>query len=281
MAISATLQIWEANTGNVITQNMKDTYTVLNLDYTVERDCDKTGRPSGGASISAITVTIRANKEKGAPFHEWIQSADKLMDGVVKIYDSSGMVSSIFQDDSDADNKEEDVPDDMKEESKSNATDNASDDDHDQDMFDEMSHEDLVEYAQDHGINCDSNDSDEDLRKKIRAQESTKKAQGTDQAASSEPTMADQVKSRATSGAKSVGAEIAKRALECARSIAFENAYLISLKESFVNNPDSKGELDSDYPWTLELGIKPKTLKVTGEQLGTKALGGETKFDLY
>lgn len=262
MAISATLQIWEANTGNFLTQNMKDTYTVLNLDYTVERDCDKTGRPSGGASISVINVLIRATKEKGAPFHEWIQSADKLMDGVVKIYDSAGMVSSVLQDDTAADAKKgDDVPDDMND---------ASDDDHEQDMYDEMSHEDLVEYAQDHGIEYNSGDSDDDLRKKIRGQGD-----------SSTPSKVDQVKSSATSGAKSVASEVAKRALQCARSLTFENAYLISLRESFENNPDSNGELDSDYPWKLELGIKPKTVKVTGEQLGTKALGGETKFDLY
>ena len=262
MAISATLQIWDANTGNFLTQNLKDIYTVLNLDYTVERDCDKTGRPSGGASISVINVIIRATKEKGAPFHEWIQSPDKLMDGVVKIYDSEGKVSSVVQGYIGADTQEdEDVPDDMNQ---------TSEDDHEQDIYDEMSHEDLVEYAQDHGIKYDSGDSDDDLRKKIRGKTDT-----------SEPSKVDQMKSSATSGAKSVASEVAKRALECARSLSFENAYLISLRELFENNPDSNGELDSDYPWKLELGIKPKTVKVSGEQIGTKALGGETKFDLY
>ena len=89
---------------------------------------------------------------------------------------------------------------------------------------------------------------------------------------------ADKLKKQTASTAKGIAKEFVKRTMECARSITFENAYCVSLKEHFTNRPDSQGKLDASYPWILEIGIKPTTVKVTGEQLGPKAIGGEIEF---
>ena len=118
MAISAVLQIGESG-GNFLQKALASSYTVLDFDYTIERDCDKTGRPSGSASISCITVTIRAASEKNTPFHKWIKEPDFKMDGKITIYDATGKIPSTVRDAISNSsffnsNDSEDTPDDMK-----------------------------------------------------------------------------------------------------------------------------------------------------------------------
>ena len=100
MAISATFELRETpgSVGSVIYGMALKSYTVVDLDYTLKRSFDKTGRPSSGASIDLLKVTIRGVKEVTAKFHEWIQSPDKLMDGTIKIYDSTGYATTLSQD---------------------------------------------------------------------------------------------------------------------------------------------------------------------------------------
>ena len=92
---------------------------------------------------------------------------------------------------------------------------------------------------------------------------------------------ADTMKGKTVNLAKTPVKEATRRLLECARNIAFKDAYCISLKEHFNNAPDSQGKLDKSYPWTIELGIKPKKVSFSGTQLFTKSIGSETEFELY
>ena len=357
MAISATLQIGvSGGVTGFLAQNLKDIYTVLSLDYTLERTCDKSGRPSGPASITFIKVTIRAAKQMGAPFHEWINGEDTQMDGVIKIYDSSGLfVSSTMQDSLGIDpvldlDKAFDTPSDMMTGAMTQAMDNASDYSTD-DIYDEMSRKDLLALAKEKGVEVKSGDSDDEIREKIRIQneyesnfeklkedykkaelkdddtlkkflnehpcvkwpddltkaktklkeldkkdfddidlkneikdytkKQHKKATVKEKALAPAYRYADNLKEQTASTSKGIVKEAAKRTLECARSIAFEKAYCVSLREHFVNRPNFEGALNSAYPWTLEIGIKPKKVTVTGEQIGPKAFGGEVGIELY
>lgn len=342
MAISATLEIREPG-GDLLTQKLLDVYTVLDLDYTIERSLDKTGRPSGGASISFIKVTIRATKEKKAPFHDWIKGDDKLMDGEIKIFDSTGILSSTFQDTIGIDplidvGETVDIPSDMLGGAMGAGMDNASKYGSDNiDMFDEMSHADLVKYATNNDVSINSSDSDEVIRGKIRKKkkiDTEVEAMTTDELAkyidnnkltkpsstsdykkvvkkhkmekssysekeeekdklgevenrSFDPAYkaADRLKDKTVSTTKGLVGSAVKAAVECARCIYFQNAYCISLKESFVNNPGHDGKLDSSYPWTLEIGIKPQKITVTGElffgKISTRLGGSQTEFTLY
>ena len=314
------------------TQKLLNVYTVLNLDYTIERTCDKTGRPSGGASISQIKVTIRAAKQKGTPFHEWINGDDKLMDGEIKIFDSTGIISSTIQDTTGTDTLVDvgeaiDIPSDMMGAAMNTSMDEASDYGNrgvwELDEFDEMSHDDLLEYAKNHDITVKNIDTDDDIKRVIRERKKNEKKVNdmsetelkkyakihdieTDKLTDAQLKQkvldnmnsltghevrqhsfeeaykaADKMKGKTVSTAKGLASAAAKRFLECARCIEFKNAYCISLKEKFVNHPDTQGKLDSTYPWTLEIGFKPKTVIVTGEQLVGKAIGGKTTYTLY
>lgn len=388
MAISATLQIGESGGGITafLAKNLKDIYTVLNLDYTIERTCDKTGRPSGAASISFIKVTIRAAKQMGAPFHAWINGEDTLMDGVIKIYDSTGIISSTMQDVTGTDplvdvgNTMFGLPEDMMEGAMNQAMDQASNyDTREHDLYDELEHKDLLEQADDYKIKVMANDSDDVIKDKLRKTKKeldtldtndealrafikehpevgwpTKeketaemnldalKKYATDNKLNDAPKKkdnetdeeylkryrayvkddmefkaakqmvkdrpdkvkkavvadveqqikneevlapayqtADKLKKQTASTAKGIAKEFVKRTMECARSITFENAYCVSLKEHFTNKPDAQGKLDATYPWTLEIGFKPKKVTITGEQLGPAAIGGSVDFLLY
>ncbi len=400
MSISATLQISDGGAFAAFQENIVNIYTVLNLNYTVERSCDKTGRPSGGSNISAITVTIRAAKQSGTPFHDWINSDDKLMNGVIKIYDSAGIISSNLQDTTGSDTPliEEseilDLPDDMMGGAMDEAMDQASDYGTHDDIYDEMDHKDLVKLAESEGLTVNSSDTDDVIREKIRIKKETdarydkmKKASDglitkgkmktqedldefkkeykeiswpdasdtskmtkteldqyikdhglnpPDEGKTETDTLeiyqkyvalhkdivniqdmvdkekkrkediqkpieenhrdkelknkslapaykkADELKKRTVTTSKQVTKEVNRRVAECARTIKFENAYCISLKEHFDNNPDSKGTLDSHYPWTLEIGIKPKKVTVGGwEVAGIAFANGETEFTLF
>lgn len=385
MSVSATLQFAESGGGITafLAKNLKDIYTVLDLDYTVEKPFDKTGHPSGGAYISFIKVTVRAAKQMGAPFHDWINKPDQQMDGVIKIYDSTGIISSTMQDVTGADplvdvgNTMFGLPEDMMEGAMNQAMDQASNyDTREHDLYDELEHKDLLEQADDYKIKVMANDSDDVIKDKLRKTkkeldtldtndealrafikehpevgwpnkeketaemdlealkqyaadnklndapqkkdnetdeeylkryrayvkddmefkaakqmvkdrpDKVKKAVGDDveQQIKNEEVLApayqtaDKLKKQTASTAKGIAKEFVKRTMECARSITFENAYCVSLKEHFTNRPDSQGKLDASYPWILEIGIKPTTVKVTGEQLGPKAIGGEIEF---
>lgn len=395
MAISATLQLSEGGDAlAALKSNLIDIYTVLNLDYTVERSCDKTGRPSGGASISVINVTIRAAKQSGTPFHEWIEGDEKLKNGVIKIYDSAGILSSSLQDATGTDTLVDvseafDIPNDMMGGAMGEAMDQASDYGSHDDIYDEMSRDDLVEKATEEGITVKSGDTDDTIREKIRIKKETderyqkmlnaskklktdkdikdfkkdypeiswpeasdtskmeqqeledyikkNKLEMPKKGATDKETLkifqeyvalqkdlkgvqdmidtndkkkkrrneiekviqeehnnkelqnksfnplyqeAQKRKAQTVSTSKQVVKELTRRVGECARSIEFSDAYCISLKEHFDNNPDSTGKLDSDYPWTIEIGIKPKTVTVKGQQVGN-FVGNGTKFTLY
>lgn len=91
----------------------------------------------------------------------------------------------------------------------------------------------------------------------------------------------EEYKKRTSSTVKGLGNAVMRKAFEVARSISFENAYCISLKETFVNAPDSTGKLDTKYPWVIELGIKPKKVTITGEQLVGQALGGQNSKAVF
>ena len=276
MAISAVLQIGESG-GNFLQKALASSYTVLDLDYTIERSCDKTGRPSGSASISCITVTIRAANEKNTPFHKWIKEPDFKMDGKITIYDSTGKVASTARDFISGDSSffksgdSDDTPDDMKDGAKD---DGSGKGDHEPDIYDEMSHEDLMEYAEKNGIQIDSSDNDDDIREKIRK---SKKGQSSD----STSEKSESLKDKAVSAAKDPLMTAEQKLLECARNISFTDAYCVSLREHFNNDPDFEGKLDTDFPWTLEIGIKPKKVTFSGSQVFTKSLGSETEFELY
>lgn len=387
MSINATFQFTASTSGGTQTPNsylnqvFKDIYTVLKLDYTFERKCnDRTGRPEGGIIIKAIKVTLRGVKESKAVFHQWIAANDMLKNGEIKIYDSSGIISSSIQDATgikpiiDVDETYEFVAGFAKE-PLTTAMDDASDyENRDFDMYDELSHAQLMKQAREKGIVVNSKDSDDDIRdllrqwdkvddddvekvkvdgketkiddmdldalksyaekhniaapedksqtmKKAELQAYVTKYNLTVTKEGDEPTEeelrtavskhmqkvgyqqqiknsekgikarkkmeeerikhiastpaykeADLLKERTVSSLEGAGKAAVKRNIECARCIEFYDAYCVSLRELFTNAPDSTGKLDKFYPWTLEIGIKPKNVVVYGELLFNRYL---------
>ena len=281
MSISATFEMRESGALGLAkaTQKLFDVYTVLDLNYSVARSCDKTGRPSGGASISSITVTIRAAKEKKAPFHEWINGEDKKMDGEIKIFDSTGYVSSTLQDTTGTDplidiQDTVDIPNDMMGGAVTARMDELSDygegshGAHKPDIYDEASHKDLLEIAAQKGIVVGPNDSDDFIRQRIREKEQLGENHYIRQSSYEQAYQhADKQKAKTVSATKGMVDAAVKRFTEAARCITFEEAYCIGLKEHFVNRPDSHGKTDSSYPWILEISFKPKKVKVSGAQV--------------
>ena len=371
---------------------LKDIYTVLDLDYTIERPCDLTRRPSKEAVISFIKVTIRGAKEKDTPFHDWINNADRLMDGEINIYDSTEYLSSNIQDATGSEpvldvSEAFDLPDDMMGGAMGAAMDNASnydsnsDSNDDTDIYSEMTHDELIYVASRCGVKITADDTDESIREKLRIQkpaydevntmtddniiaylkekgvtpannktsemtipqlkeyiadnglpgpdvtqfgkdlaeyqryvkadmdrkdnvlkareekikdkkkekedkakkdaEKEKKKAIKNQGLAPAYKEADKLKAKTVTAAESVTKELTRRLGECARNITFENAYCVSLREHFNSTPDSQGKLDKNYPWILEIGIKPKKVTVSGLQLFTGTPGSKTVFDVF
>ena len=65
------------------------------------------------------------------------------------------------------------------------------------------------------------------------------------------------------------------RVLESARSIEFENALCLGLREHFQCSSKSTGQIDDSYPWLLELTILPEKIKVTGANILGKVAGDD------
>ena len=381
MAISATLEIAEAGKSSVLKKALKDIYTVLDLDYTFERACDLTGRPSKEALLSFIKVTIRGPKEKDTPFHKWIHDPDFLMDGEINIYDSTEFIASNIQDATGSEpvlDVNDDIlfANDMMGEAMGAAMDNASDYgvDKDPDIYSEMTHDELVYVASRCGVEITAKDTDESIREKLRIQkpaydevnkmtddqiiaylnkkevtpannntsemtlpqlkkyiannglpgpdvtqidkdlaeyqryvkadmdrkdnilkareEKAKDQKKENKKEAKKDTVhdkgvtplykeADNLKAKTVSASKSVAKEVTRRLGECARNITFKNAYCVSLREHFNSTPDSHGKLDKDYPWILEIGIKPQNVTVSGFQLLTGTPGTKTEFELF
>ncbi len=174
MAISATFQFADSGggVGAALAKNFWNTYTVLDFDYTLEREYDKTGRPSSRASITAIKVTIRGIKQATTPFHDWIKNPDQKMSGDIKIFDSTGIVSSMMQGVAGTDQIVDwgeltDTPIDMMGDSMGIAMDDATEYNSD-DIYGEMSHADLVKCASSKGVTITDTDTDDNIRNKIR-----------------------------------------------------------------------------------------------------------------
>ena len=174
MAISATFQFGDASqgVGAALVKNFWDTYTVLSFDYTLERSYDKTGRPSSKATITTINVTLRGIKQAKTPFHDWINNPDEKKCGDIKIYDSTGMISSTVQGVAGTDKIVDvgalvDTPVEMMGDSMDIAMDDATQYNSD-DIYGEMSHDDLVSCAAKKGVTISSTDTDDNIRNKIR-----------------------------------------------------------------------------------------------------------------
>lgn len=180
MAISATFELRETSgsTASILYGMAFKSYTVVDLDYTLKRSFDKTGRPSSGASIDLLKVTIRGVKEITAKFHEWINDPDKLMDGAIKIYDSTGYATSMSQDFTGGDTADYLGEGDqlLKHEIEDNtnaAMDKQSkyrEDESTDDIFNEMDRDTLLNYiaSKNLDIEVSKQDSDDTIRKKIR-----------------------------------------------------------------------------------------------------------------
>lgn len=336
MAISATLQLGEDFS---FTKNFWDTYTVIGLDYTLERSVDKTGRPSSKASITSIKVTLRGIKQGKTPFHDWISKPDQKMSGDIKIYDSTGILSSMTQGVSGTDNMSFtedilDVPIDMAHDSMDIGMDNASKyrDEKEVGLYDELSHKDLLAYARDKGVKLSSDDTDDDIRAKLERKDKEgqvekevnkmteaelkeyctqngitakdtwkiddyknavkkdkmdkydddkKRKKHEDSAKEIGFSKLDSLKKKTSGIEKSALSNVEKVTSESARCISFKNAYCVSLREHFENNPKSEGELDKSYPWIIEIGIRPESVEVSGEEILGKAPGGRTKFEFF
>lgn len=334
MAISATLELRETSdsiASTVYAMAFK-TYTVVDLDYTLKREYDRTGRPSTGVLIDVIKVTIRGTKEVTAKFHEWIKTDDKTMDGSIKIYDSTGYFTAMGQDFTGGGEviDELSVADDLiREEIEGNtnaAMDKASKyrekEKASEDIFDEMDRKELMDYINSKGldITTSSDDSDDTLRERIRYynkiskmsfEELKKEAKdkGIDnseklteerlleklkefnnkQKAAEEPgpnpateplyNTADTLKQSTSKTISSLATTVTMSVLESARSIAFKNAFCVSLREHFHGDPKNDGSLDSSYPWLIEIGIRPGSIEVNGWNVaGGSAADVEFKF---
>lgn len=175
MAISATLELREQ--GSAVVAALLKSYTVIDLDYTLKRALDKTGRPASVALlVDYVKVTVRATKEAKASFHEWIHDPDMTMDCILKIYDSTGYGTAIAQNFTGGDTADyagvaTDLIADELEDSLDYAMDNVSDyGTYNSDIYDEMSREEMVSYiaSKNLPIEVDKNDTDVILKKKIR-----------------------------------------------------------------------------------------------------------------
>ena len=89
-------------------------------------------------------------------------------------------------------------------------------------------------------------------------------------------------KKKASKTISSVGSA-AIRSLESARSITFDNAYCVSLREHFKADPNHQGPVDSSYPWILEIGIKPGKVIINGANIGgaVKPVSEELTFNFF
>lgn len=344
MAISATFELRDNNAdrGAKVLGSLKDSYTVIDLDYTLTRNFDKTNRASSGVSMDFIKVTIRAAKEHATPFHEWIKNPNMLKGGIIKIFDSTGFVSSTVQDVTGGDapldiGVANELATDELEDSVNYAMDHGSSyGDSRGDIFDEMSKEDMISYIASKGLPVEVTDNDTDviIRKKIRAYNDYCKnvdkktdaeliteakaagfeiPEGTTQLTPDERTKYrdylkknnftdsttydyfdqldeigrrdknkayDKLKSSTSKTISSI-ANAGIKSLESARSITFNNAYCVSLREHFQADPDHKGPVDSSYPWTLEIGIKPGTVLINGANIGGSTLFGDLEFEFF
>lgn len=326
MAISATFELREDGY-NVLESALSKSYTVIDLDYTLKRALDKTGRPASMATLDFIKLTIRGTKEALASFHEWIQQPDKMKAGTIKIYDSTGYFAGMAQDFTGEDTAnlmdtfndfatgelEENMDFAMDDASNYGVYDDESDDDDankgKEDLLEEMSRKELIQYIHDNDISVEvgKDDSDDLIRKKIRYYNSIKdkslddlkkeadkkdvtydsgdtkkqllqklvdsKKASSQKEAAKKPAYAtaDSLKKDTSKTASAVVTKAVKEIGESARSITFEHAYCVSLREHFHGDPNHKGVIDSSYPWILEVGIKPGTLHVTGWNLGGKS----------
>lgn len=177
MAISATLELRDdKGIGSAIAGSLINSYTVIDLDYTLKRAYDKSHRPCSVATMDFIKVTIRGAKEMFTPFHEWIQDTTKMKHGVIKIFDSSGVFSSTFQDVTGGEAPLDmgilsDLATEEVEDTMGLIMDQASDyDDTQGDIFDEMSKKDMIKYIDEKKlpIEVDKDDTEEIIRAKIR-----------------------------------------------------------------------------------------------------------------
>lgn len=180
MALTATLELRETSgsVASAVYGALLKSYTVVDLDYTLRRMLDQTGRPSSIAIIDFLKVTVRGTKEITSKFHEWIQTPDKLMDGVIKIYDSSGYLTSMVEDVTGGDTIDyidmgSDLVKNEIEDNMNSAMDDAShyrDGEGSDDIFDEMDRSQLLEYiaSKDMDIQTDKNTNEETLRQRIR-----------------------------------------------------------------------------------------------------------------
>ena len=181
MAISAILELRETpgSKASKAFGAVFKTYTVLDLDYTLKRNYDKTGRPSSGCSIEVLNITIRVAKEMTAKFHEWIKGDDVKMDGSIKIYDSTGYATSWSSDAFMGETGNDlDLAEDLIDREAQSNLDELMDDtlpygekeDPSGDIFDEMDRSALLNYIASKGLDVEtsSTDSDDTIRKRIR-----------------------------------------------------------------------------------------------------------------
>lgn len=177
MAISATFELRESGSAaSAVYGFLFKSYTVVDLDYTLKRSIDKTGRPSSKASLDFIKVTIRGTKEMTAKFHEWIKTDDKLMDGVIKIFDSTGYATALTQDLTGGETTEylEIGSDLLRDEIEENLNNKMDEESHytpaADDIFEEMDRSELLSYIETKQLNIkvDDNDSVETIKGKIR-----------------------------------------------------------------------------------------------------------------
>lgn len=180
MAISATLELRETpgSFASTVYGVIFKAYSIVDLDYTLKRDFDKTGRPCSGVKIDVLTVTVRGTKEVTAKFHEWIKGDDKLMDGSIKIYDSTGYGSALAQDFTGGETVDylgdaDDLISAQIEDNTNAAMDAASQyrkEKASDDIFDEMSRKELMNYIESKGLDVktSSSDSDDTIRERIR-----------------------------------------------------------------------------------------------------------------
>lgn len=339
MAISATLELRDNNADgwDKVKGTMLDSYTVIDLDYTLKRSFDKTNRASSGVSMDFIKVTIRGTKELKTPFHEWINDPDMKKGGIIKIFDSAAFFSSTFQDTTggeapaDFDVAQELASDELEDSLNYRMDEVSYYGTYQNDIFEEMSKEELVSYINSKGlpIKVNQNDTDIVLRQAIRdyndfckslekkslqelknkvnddnigstpdipedaSEEEQKKiyieflkenykntkdyadnsknytySARVDQIARRDVDKTlDKLKKSTSKAVSSVGSA-AIRSLESARSITFNNAYCVSLREHFKADPNHQGPVDSSYPWILEIGIKPGTVTINGANIG-------------
>lgn len=165
-----------------------------------------------------------------------------------------------------------------------------------------MTLEQLKQYAKENGLNVKENATEDDYKTAVKedmekkyyrvevkkfekaklAKEKKQASNLADQSYAPAYQKADALKKRTVTSLKGAGQAAVKRNFECARCITFTNAYCISLRELFSADSKDQNELNSSYPWTLEIGIKPKEVTVTGEQLASNVFDSDPpKFTLY